>query len=98
RALIKGGWKYIRNYFERTEELYNLERDPMEVQNLSFREPEVTKTMREELSRRVEEGLSGRPDPMWTQVARWAENWVRRFGRHFFDLRPKPTIIHGVDD
>ncbi len=98
RALISGGWKYIRNYFERTEELYNLERDPMEVQNLSLREPELTETMRGKLSRWVEEGLSGRPDPMWTQVARWAENWVRRFGKHFFDLRPKPTIIHGVDD
>jgi len=97
RAYVRGKWKYIRNYFERTEELYNLERDPMEVLNLAYEEKEVTEKMREELSRWVREGLKGRSDPMWVQVARWAERWAKTFGRDFPDLKPRPTIIRGLD-
>ena len=97
RAVLRGRWKYIRNYFERTEELYNLDDDPMEVVNLAGRERDLTEELRERLNRWVSENLEGRPDPMWEQMARWAATWAARFGRDFPDLRPRPTIVEGVD-
>ncbi|KYH36415.1 MAG: Arylsulfatase A [Candidatus Bathyarchaeota archaeon B24] len=93
RAVVEGEWKYIRNYFERTEELYNLEDDPMEVVNLAAEERSRVKAMREKLFRWVDENLKGRLDPMWVQMARWAAKWAATFKYDFPDLRPRPTII-----
>ena len=97
RAVIRGRWKYIRNYFERGEELYNLDDDPMEVVNLAADKRELTEELRERLNRWVSENLEGRLDPLWEQIARWAAMWAARFGRDFPDLRPRPTIVEGVD-
>jgi len=97
RAVIRGRWKYIRNYFERTEELYNLADDPMEVVNLAPQRRELTEELRERLNQWVLENLGGRPDPLWEQMARWASMWAARFGKDFPDFRPRPTIVEGVD-
>jgi len=97
RAVISGKWKYIRRYFEGTEELYNLERDPVEVVNLAYEESDLKESLRNKLSSWVADGLSGDLDPMWLQVAKWAQSWAKRFGREFPDLKPRPTIIRGVE-
>ncbi|MEM3956619.1 MAG: sulfatase [Thermoproteota archaeon] len=97
RAIIEGKWKYIRNYFERTEELYNLEEDPMEVVNLAAEEKDRVKVMREKLFRWVDDNLNGQLDPMWIQMAKWAAKWAATFKHELPDLRPRPTIVEGVE-
>jgi len=98
RALIQGKWKYIRNYFTREEELYNLTDDPMEVLNLSGKESEYLKKMRKRLNDWVKDNLKGKPDPMWEEMARWSARWNAAFEHEFHYLRPKPTLIKGIDD
>ena len=97
RAIVQDRWKYIRNYFERAEELYDMDQDPMEVLNLAAKENERVEMMRERLFSWVNENLGGQPDPMWLQMAKWAAQWAAEFKEEFPDLRPRPTIIHGVD-
>jgi arylsulfatase A-like enzyme len=48
-------WKYIYNVKNKKEELYNLENDPLEQNNLIDESPEVAENLREELSRWMEE-------------------------------------------
>ena len=97
RAIVQDRWKYIRNYFERMEELYDMGRDPMEVVNLATKEKERVEMMRQRLFSRVNKNLGGQPDPMWLPMAIWAAQWGAAFKEEFPDLRPGPTIIHGVD-
>lgn len=97
RALIQEKWKYIRNYFTREEELYNLEDDPMEVVSLSGKETRRLERMRKRLNEWVEDNLKGKPDPMWEEMARWSARWNAAFRYEFRHLRPKPTIIKGLD-
>ena len=70
RAYMRGSWKYMRNYFNGKEELYEVRSDPMEVINLTEREGGRLKEMRSKLDGWVKENLKGRPDPMWEQVAK----------------------------
>jgi len=84
----EGGWRYIRNYFERKEELYNLEEDPMETINLASSEKNRTKIMREKLFHWVDKNLNGHTDPTWIQTAKW----VAAFKNDFPDLK---TETHG---
>ena len=98
RAIIEGKWKYIRNYFERKEELYNLEEDPMETINLASSEKNRTKIMREKLFHWVDKNLNGQPDPMWIQIAKWAAQWAAAFKKDFPDLKPRPTIIEELKE
>lgn len=97
RAVLSCEWKYIRNYFKRTEELYNIRDDPVEVINLASEKRNLTQRMRDKLLNWVREGLKGQADPMWLQMARWNDEWIRRFGRDLTNLKPKPTIIKGID-
>ncbi len=97
RAVVQSRWKYIRNYFERTEELYDLESDPMEVLNLAAKNEKLTQAMRKRLFYWVDKNLGGQPDPMWMQMAKWSAQWAAALKKEFPDLRPRPTIIHGVD-
>lgn len=97
RAVMKDEWKYIRNYFECAEELYNLKNDPMEVLNLAVKEKKRTRDMRKQLFRWVDENLGGKPDPMWMQMARFSARWAAKFKEEFPDLKPKPTLIKGID-
>ncbi len=48
-------WKYIYNVKNKKEELYNLENDPSEQDNLIGESPEIAENLREELSRWMEE-------------------------------------------
>lgn len=97
RAILSGKWKYIINYFEKTEELYNMEDDPIEILNLVSINDEVTTLLREKITSWVRNNLGDHPDPMWLQVAKWAQSWTRIFKRNLQDLKPKPTLIKGID-
>lgn len=48
-------WKYILNVENKHEELYDLENDPSEQNNLIDERPEIAENLREELSKRIEE-------------------------------------------
>ena len=93
RAVVQGRWKYMRNYFQGTEALYNIEDDPMEVINLAGSGREHLEVMRSRLASWVQENLEGEVDPMWAQVARWSASWNATFGTDFPDLMPRPTIV-----
>jgi len=93
RAVVQGKWKYMRNYFRGTEELYDLERDPVEVVNLAGREGERLKRMRSRLASWVQQNLGEEVDPMWEQMAKWSAKWNAAFGEDLPDLMPRPTIV-----
>ncbi|MHA1711770.1 MAG: sulfatase family protein [Candidatus Freyarchaeota archaeon] len=99
RAFIQGKWKYILDYFSQTEELYNLDDDPMEVINLASKEKERTRSMRERLFKWVDENLKDQPDPMLVQIANHAAQWAATLKEAppFLRIKPKPTLVHGVD-
>jgi arylsulfatase A-like enzyme len=52
-GLKQGDWKYLRNYDERTEELYDMAKDPGELKDLAEVNPEK------------KEELKGRLEAMW---------------------------------
>ena len=95
RAVVQGRWKYMRNYFQGTEELYDLEHDPVEVVNLAGRGEERLQEMRSRLASWVRENLGEAVDPMWEQMAKWAAKWNAAFGEDLPDLMPRPTIVEG---
>ena len=97
RAVLSSEWKYIRNYFERTEELYNIREDPMEVINLASEKSDLTQKMKDKLLKWVRKELGDQTDPMWLQMAKWNDEWIRRFGRDPAGLKPKPTLIKGIN-
>ncbi len=98
RAVVQGRWKYLRNYFECREDLYDMKNDPVEVLNVAAKEKNRTESMRRQLFHWVDKNLGGQPDPMWMQMANWAAQWANTFKEEFPDLKPRPTIIHGVDN
>jgi arylsulfatase A-like enzyme len=83
RAMLDGRWKYIRTYYLDQEELYDLQSDPMEVNNLASQEELVLEDMRGQLSAWIREGLGGQADPLWRQVATVAEAVDKVFGRQW---------------
>ena len=83
RAMLDGRWKYIRTYYLDQEELYDLQSDPMEVNNLASQEEFVLEDMRGQLSAWIREGLGGQADPLWRQVATVAEAVDKVFGRQW---------------
>jgi len=97
RCIIWKKWKYIRNYFSGSEELYNLEEDPMEEINLSMKEPEQLKVMRTELNNWVKRNLGKNPDPLWEQMAKWTAVWNTYFEDESYYMKPKPTLVEGID-
>jgi arylsulfatase A-like enzyme/Flp pilus assembly protein TadD len=56
-GLIDGGWKYIR---APKEELYNLEQDPREEENLAQRETEIVREKRDKLEDIIQNSISPR--------------------------------------
>ncbi len=63
RGIIRRSWKYIW-HLDGREELYNMEKDPMEVINLVDKEKEVRKELRCSLERWVYKNLHHREDPI----------------------------------
>lgn len=63
RAIMENGIKYIWHK-DGSEELYNVEEDPMEVINLAEEQKDKASSMREELFQWVEANLKGKPDPL----------------------------------
>ncbi len=70
RALRRGPWKLIQTKQGRAE-LYDLERDPCEVESLVEREADRSQAMGEELAAWVQARLAGRPDPMLEAGGTW---------------------------
>jgi arylsulfatase A-like enzyme len=56
KVLISGGWKIIQKLSESTVELYDLQKDPTEQQNLAPAEPARTSEMQRKLAAFVVEG------------------------------------------
>jgi len=48
-AIIKNQWKYIYNEYDKKEQLFNIEKDPLERKNLITTEMEITKDLKKEL-------------------------------------------------
>ena len=46
-SLTTEKWKYIFSYVSRRQEIYDLERDPLEQRNLFYERPEIVESMRE---------------------------------------------------
>ena len=63
RGIIRKNWKYIR-HLDGREELYNVEKDPMEVINLVSKEKEIRKKLRYSLEEWVYKNLHYREDPI----------------------------------
>lgn len=63
RGIIRKSWKYIW-HLDGREELYNMEKDPMEVINLSDKEKEIREGLRCSLERWVYKNLHHREDPI----------------------------------
>lgn len=57
-ASVDARYKYIYNFGEKREELYDLQADPQESGNLATREPELAVARREEVLRRHRENLA----------------------------------------
>jgi arylsulfatase A-like enzyme len=49
-------WKFISNIHNNTEELYNLQNDPTEENNLIDSNPEISSKLREEMNNILHEG------------------------------------------
>jgi arylsulfatase A-like enzyme len=91
RALLSHGWKYIYDYEERLEALYDLATDPMEVVNLAETEPARKAEMRAALETWVDTNLAGRRDPLPGAIANWRSTWKQQLGSDF-PLSEKPTL------
>ena len=63
RGIIRKNWKYIR-YVGGKEELYNMEKDPMEVIDLSEKKKEARRELRHSLEQWVYKNLHHRKDPI----------------------------------
>ena len=50
-ATVESRWKYIHHFGEREDELFDLEKDPQETENLLWAHPERSRLMREETLR-----------------------------------------------
>jgi arylsulfatase A-like enzyme len=57
QAMIKGRYKAIFRVTENRFEVYDLEQDPREQQNLALKRPALARTLKEELARFVEEEM-----------------------------------------
>ena len=69
RAVVRDGWKYIW-HIQGKDELYDLNRDPMEMLNRLDEEPGRVAALRAELFEWVTANLGKRPDAMALQLAR----------------------------
>jgi len=49
KTIITPEWKYIYNYQDEAEELYNIKSDPLELNNLANKEPKQRNKLREQL-------------------------------------------------
>ena len=49
KSIMAPPWKYIYNYQDETEQLYNLEKDPLELLNIFDKEPERCDRFKEQL-------------------------------------------------
>jgi len=83
RGIRTERFKYIRTYdagpFRRPAcELYDLEADPGETDNVASRYPDTANELQERLDRWVEETLDGRPDPMQVQLSQAGLPFRRR--------------------
>jgi len=92
RAMIRNNWKLIKTYDETfwpvpKVELYNLEKDPGETENLADEVPDVVDSMELEMFRWLEENLRGNIDPIKAVVSKgvpaikWVESAYRRIGK-----------------
>ena len=57
RSYRTNDWKFIHNYWDDTEELYNLKKDPDEKNNLINKEKEIAKELREKLNKELKKGF-----------------------------------------
>ncbi|MCX6749303.1 MAG: sulfatase-like hydrolase/transferase, partial [Candidatus Pacearchaeota archaeon] len=57
RVIRTSKWKFIKNYWNDSEELYDLEKDPEEIKNLISKNPDIAKEMRKKLNFELKEGL-----------------------------------------
>lgn len=69
-TLARPVWDHIKEY-----ELFNLLKDPDQVNNISSEEPDKTAEMRLALSNWLAEELNGRPDPLQLSVFRGGWMW-----------------------
>ena len=69
RAVVRDGWKYIW-HIQGKDELYDLNRDPMEMLNRLDEEPGRVAALRAEMFEWVTANLGKRPDAMALQLAR----------------------------
>lgn len=56
RALRKGKWKLLQNNPYQPLELYDLESDPLEKNNLVKQHPDLVKTLNQELMQYIQKG------------------------------------------
>jgi len=49
RALIKDGYKLIKNFETGKDELYNLKKDPLEKNNIAEKEKEISESLLNEI-------------------------------------------------
>ena len=76
-ALRRGAWKLIY-YLEKSYggfpagyiQLFNIERDPYELVNLAFQEPELTLELKSRLDHTLKTILQGRPNPLDQPITR----------------------------
>jgi arylsulfatase A-like enzyme len=55
KSIITPQWKYIYDYQDESEQLYNLEKDPLERYNIFYKQPERCKQFKEHLFQWVSE-------------------------------------------
>ena len=84
-SAIEGKYKYIFNFNEKAPELYNLEKDPLELENIALLEPERVAAMHAEFMR-------------WYDFHQSAyHNYYLKQSPEYLD-RPEDTVLHNLFD